>query len=195
MRSKPDNLRSSLGTRCGLKGKALSREMKSLVLASVFAFVCAEHVGSKAMLESTTPATPPCSRPGYVWWNELLATDTDKLAAFYADVIGWTIRAVDPENTRLPPRTLEDRYILFMDGSQEAAGLIKSGHRDAAHPGAGWFMYIHVLDVDAAVTKVQEKGGKVLRSVATTAEGDRIVIVSDPLGNLFGLVTPAKPGC
>jgi uncharacterized protein len=147
------------------------------------------------MLDSATPAAPPCSRPGYVWWNELLATDTDKLVGFYADVIGWTTRAVDPENTGLPPRTLEDRYILFMDGSQEAAGLINSGHRDAAHPGAGWFMYIHVLDVDSAVTKVEEKGGKVIRPVATTAEGDRIVIVSDPLGNLFGLVTPAKTGC
>ena len=147
------------------------------------------------MPELTSPATLTCSRPGHVWWNELLATDTDMLAAFYADVIGWTIRVVDPENTKLPPRTLEDRYILFMDGSQEATGLIKSDHRDAAHPGAGWFMYIHVLDVDAAVTKVQKKGGKVLRPATTTAEGDRIAVVSDPLGNLFGLVTPAKSGC
>ena len=182
MRSKPVAPRSLAG-------------MKFMILLSVLAFVPVQNAGSQETPETATPARLACSRPGQVWWNELLTSDTDKLAAFYADVIGWTTKVVDPENTKLPARTVEDRYVLFGDGSQEAAGLIKSGHRAAAHSGAGWFMYIQVSDVDAALTKVEEKGGKVLRSPITTGEGDRIAVVSDPLGNAFGLVTPSKTGC
>lgn len=182
MRSKSDARHSLLG-------------MKLMILASVLAFVSVQNAGSQETTEPATPAKLACSRPGQVWWNELLATDTDKLAAFYSDVIGWTTKAVDPENTKLAARAIEDRYILFGDGLQEAAGLIKSSHRDAVHSGSGWFMYIHVSDVDAALAKVEEKGGKVLRAAITTGEGDRIAVVSDPLGNAFGLVTPAKTGC
>jgi predicted enzyme related to lactoylglutathione lyase len=169
--------------------------MKLLSLASLLAFVPVQNAGSQETAGPATLAKLACSRPGQIWWNELLATDTDKLAGFYSDVIGWTNKAVDPENTKLAARTVEDRYILFGDGLQDAAGLIKLGHRDAAHSGSGWFMYIHVADIDAALTKVEEKGGKVLRAAFTTGEGDRIAVVSDPLGNAFGLVTPAKTGC
>jgi predicted enzyme related to lactoylglutathione lyase len=169
--------------------------MNSIILAGALAFVLVHNAASQQAPEPAAPAKLACSRPGQVWWNELLTADTDKLAAFYADVVGWTTKVVDPENTKLPARTLEDRYVLFGDGWQEAAGLIKSGHRAAAHSGAGWFMYIHVTDVDAALTRVEENGGKVLRSVITTGEGDRIAVVSDPFGNAFGLVTPSKTGC
>ena len=195
MRFKSDIPRSLFSTRSCFNGEALRRGMKLIILGGVLAFVCAQNAGSQATSEPTTSAKLTCSRPGQVWWNELLAADTEKLAVFYADVVGWTIKSVDTENTKLPAQTFEDRYILFMNGFQEMGGLMKSSHRDAAHSGAGWFMYIHVSDVDAAVTKVEEKGGKVLRAVVTTGEGDRIAVVSDPLGNVFGLVTPAKTGC
>jgi predicted enzyme related to lactoylglutathione lyase len=165
------------------------------MLGTVVLFACAQDGMSEEAAKPAVPATPTCSPQGQVWWNELLTRDVDRLANFYADVVGWTIASRDPGNTKLPARNSEDRYVMFTDGSQEVAGLINSGNRDAVPGGLGWFVYIQVPDVDAAVSRVQEKGGSVLRPAVTTGEGDRLAIVGDPVGNVFGLVTPATPGC
>jgi|KBSSwiStaDraftv2_1062776.scaffolds.fasta_scaffold10721_7 uncharacterized protein len=171
------------------------RHIQSAILACTLIFACAAPSVDEAASETPTPKSLTCSRPGQVWWNELLAGDAGILTAFYTEVIGWTTKAVNPQNTAVAAESAEDRYIIFMEGSQEAAGLINADHKDAVYSGKGWFTYIHVRDVDAAVAKVQEKGGTVVRLATTTAEGDRIAVVSDPLGNVFGLVTPANTGC
>lgn len=171
------------------------RHIQSATVVCTLIFACSLPAVDKAASETSTPKALTCSRPGQVWWNELLAGDAGKLTAFYTEVIGWTTKAVNPQNTGVAAESAEDRYVMFMEGSEEAAGLIKADHKDAVYSGKGWFTYIHVVDVDAAVVKVQEKGGAVIRLATTTAEGDRIAVVSDPLGNVFGLVTPANTGC
>jgi hypothetical protein len=46
------------------------------------------------------------------------------------------------------------------------------------------------------VAKVKLNGGTILRHPIETADGNRIALVSDPAGTIFGLVTPAaKPEC
>jgi predicted enzyme related to lactoylglutathione lyase len=112
-------------------------------------------------------------------------------------VIGWKTKVVDAENPTLPARTPNDRYTVFMDGDQEIAGLMRANHPEAIHAGLGWFTYIQVENVDAAVVTAQSNGGTVLRPVMETDDGNRIAVVSDPMGNVFGLVTPAasKGGC
>lgn len=140
------------------------------------------------------PEASTCPRAGVVWWNELLAPETEKLTDFYAKVIGWKTKVVDAEDQSQPARSPSDQYTIFMDGDQEVAGLMRANHPEAVHTGVGWFTYIQVPDVEAAVTRAQATGGTVLRPASETADGSLIAVISDPMGNVFGLVTPAKKG-
>jgi hypothetical protein len=73
---------------------------------------------------------------------------------------------------------------------------MQANHPAAIHSGVGWFTYFQVADVDTAVAKVKLNGGTILRHPIETADGNRIALVSDPAGTIFGLVTPAvKPEC
>lgn len=133
-----------------------------------------------------------CTRAGAIWWNELLAPETERLTEFYSKVVGWSSKVVDAEDQTQPARSPADRYTLFMDGDQEVAGLMRANHPEAIHSGVGWFIYIQVTDVDVSVANAKTAGGTVLRPPMETPEGHRIAVVSDPMGIVFGLVTPAK---
>ena len=106
------------------------------------------------------PEASTCARGSMIWWSELLAPETEKLTDFYAKVIGWKTRIVDAEDQSQPARTPADQYTIFMDGDQDVAGLMRANHPEAVHSGVGWFTYIQVADVDAAVQRAQTTGGR-----------------------------------
>lgn len=166
------------------------------VMVAAFAGLALAFTPVKANTDNTAPqmvkTASDCSAVGTIWWNELLAPKTEELSEFYAEVIGWSRKIVDVEE-QLPPATSADnRYTIFMAGKQEIAGLMSDKHPDSVQQTIGWFTYIQVADVDAAVEIVVAKGGTVLRKPAVIAHGNRIAVVKDPMGNVFGLVTPAK---
>jgi len=140
---------------------------------------------------AASPQATTCAT-ATVWWSELLAPETEHLTEFYAKVMGWNTKIVDAENQSGPARTPDDRYTIFMDGQREIAGLMKANHPDAIYTTVGWFTYMQVPDVKAAAAKALEAGGKILREPTETTEGHMIAVISDPMGNTFGLVTPAK---
>ena len=57
---------------------------------------------------------------------------------------------------------------------------------------AAWTAYFQVADGDAAVAKVAELGGSVVRALQDTPYG-RIGVVADNHGAVFALITP-PPG-
>lgn len=133
---------------------------------------------------------------GQVWWNELLSPETQKLAEFYSKVVGWKLKTVDAEDQSSPPSSPSNQYTMFLAGNQEAAGMMKADHPSAIHSGVGWFTYIQVPDVQAGVNAAQASGGSVVREPFDNADGSRMAVVRDPVGNVFGLVTPGKgDGC
>lgn len=153
----------------------------------------AEQPATAAPAAAAAPqASTTCSRTATVWWSELLAPETERLTDFYAKVMGWNTKIVDAEDQSEPARTPDDRYTIFSDGQREIAGLMKANHPEAVHTTVGWFTYMQVPDVEAAVAKAVQAGGKVLREPAESAEGHMIAVISDPMGNAFGLVTPAN---
>jgi hypothetical protein len=167
--------------------KFASLAVAGLVLFGTPARATEEVAVSEPAVEATA-----CPGAGTIWWSELLAPETDKLTEFYASVVGWTTKVVDVENQAQAPVNPDDRYTIFSNGTSETAGLMKANHPGAVHSGVGWFTYIQVADVDASVAKATAGGGTVLRQPAETQDGHRIAVVSDPMGNVFGLVTPAK---
>jgi uncharacterized protein len=176
------------------RSRTLRRTVLRVALGAVAAAVLVSAVPQRNYAAPVNASdTSACTRTGAIWWNELLAPETEKLTEFYSKVIGWSTKVVDAEDQTQPARTPADRYTIFMDGDQEVAGLMRANHPEAVHSGVGWFTYIQVADVNAAVATAKAIGGNVLRPPMETPEGHRVAVVSDPMGIVFGLITPS--GC
>ena len=160
-------------------------------LAGVVGFVLAI---TPAHADQTTVkprvASDACANIGMVWWNELLSTETEKLSNFYARVLGWSKSVVDVELQKPPATSSEDKYMLFSKGAREAAGLMKYRHPEAPATSVGWFVYIQVARVEDAAAQVIANGGSIVHPPAEMPDGNTIAVVRDPMGNIFGLVTP-----
>ncbi|MHC2437814.1 VOC family protein [Bradyrhizobium sp. USDA 4451] len=119
-------------------------------------------------------------------WYELLTTDVGGASAFYGSVLGWV--AKDASTTALP-------YRLFMSGELPRSGLMElpeEGRRQGATP--RWIGYVGVDDVDAAVRRMQERGGAVYVPPTATNIG-RLAIVADPQRATFGLLSGSNVAC
>ena len=121
-------------------------------------------------------------------WYELMTTDADAATAFYSAVTGWTIAKGDHPN----PDGLDYRHILRSDGGNEGGmlALTPAMCDGGAHP--CWLPYLHVADIDAAVTAIANEGGQVLMPVADIGVG-RIAMVRDPQDIPFYVMTPRPP--
>ena len=84
-------------------------------------------------------------------WYDLMTTDRKAAAAFYVDVIGWTIE----ESPGPVP------YTLFKLGDRQVAGLMDVPARAEGMP-PQWFGYIGTKDVDAKAKAVVAAGAKLL---------------------------------
>jgi len=135
-------------------------------------------------------ATDEAGQAGSIWWNEYMAHDADRINFFYANVIGWKMKLVsldEPSRLAVPG---EAGYMVMLSKGDEVAGVMKI--TDAGFKGAraGWFTYIQVANVDEAVDRAKQLGGKVVSDPADTNEGVRIAVIEDPEGCLVGLAAP-----
>jgi hypothetical protein len=105
-------------------------------------------------------------------WYELLTTDADAAGKFYSDVIGW-----DAKSAGMPGVD----YRLFSVNGQDVAGHM-SLPAGAADMGMrpGWFGYVGVDDVDAAVSAIEAAGGSVLMPAMDLDGVGRMAFVADP---------------
>jgi len=156
------------------------------------AIACLPATASEIARPKPTPLTSAvaCAGIGFVWWNELISEDTNRLGGFYSKVVGWKTKIVDVEEQRAPASTPDDQYTVFVKGKRDSTGLMDIEHPNAANAQPGWFVYIQVADTDAAARAAADNGGSVLYPPKTLADGNRIAVVKDPQGNVFGVVTP-----
>jgi uncharacterized protein len=114
-------------------------------------------------------------------WHELNTTDFDAVVPFYSSVFSW-----NPEV--LPSDSPGFRYVTFGpggDGNMVGGVYDAAGSLPAGAP-SHWLVYLGIDDVDAAVTRVVELGGAVVRSPFDSPFG-RFAHVTDPNGALFVL--------
>jgi predicted enzyme related to lactoylglutathione lyase len=111
------------------------------------------------------------ARHGGLSYLEIPAADPQQSAAFYEQVLGWTVgREADA------PR--------FEDATGYLIGRWVTGLATAREP--GMLPYFYVDRIDAAVGRVGPHGGEVLRS--PYPEGNLwVATVRDPAGNVIGL--------
>jgi predicted enzyme related to lactoylglutathione lyase len=119
-------------------------------------------------------------------WYELMTTDIESAKAFYAHVVGWSMRDV-------PTPSLA--YSLFTVGDVPVAGMMNLPD-DARRAGVAphWVGYVGVDDLDAAVCRIQQFGGAVRVPPTDLPNISRFSVVADPQMATLALVKGLKPG-
>ncbi|MHC4227314.1 MAG: amidohydrolase family protein [Planctomycetota bacterium] len=128
--------------------------------------------------ETTTPkGIPSDSNP--VGWFEIPVTDMARAKAFYEHVL----------NLKLQPMNfgpLEMAFFPMRPGATGAAGALMKG--EAFQPSQqGVQIYFTALDIDAALERVQERGGKVVFPKTRIGPFGFVASFEDSEGNRIGL--------
>jgi uncharacterized protein len=113
-------------------------------------------------------------------WYELMTPDPDGAQAFYAPLLGWTVR--DAGMPDMP-------YLLVATGEADVAGIMKTP--DGAPMPPAWLGYVGVDDVDKMVESVTDGGGAVHMPPQDIPGVGRFAFVSDPQGALFYIMKGA----
>jgi predicted enzyme related to lactoylglutathione lyase len=122
---------------------------------------------------------------GYIWY-ELMTSDAEAAKDFYDALIGWNVQ-------KGPDEYGTYRVIGRSDGGY-AGGLMPITDEMAAHGARPtWLGYIHVADVDEAVSKIEGAGGKTLMAATDIQNVGRIAMVTDPQGAPFYVMKPNPP--
>jgi predicted enzyme related to lactoylglutathione lyase len=126
------------------------------------------------------PPPPASGTPGHVGWRELHAADGAKAFDFYARHFGWT------KSASMPMGDL-GVYQLFAYGGEDRGAVMTKMPQS---PKPFWMFYVQVDGIDAAKTRVEQNGGKIINGPMEVPGGQWIVQCIDPQGALFALVAP-----
>ena len=125
---------------------------------------------------------------GRVVHFEIPFDDGDRARAFYQGAFGWDV-------TPMP----EMSYTMVSTGPTGDQGPSESGYigggmmaRDEVFRGP--IITVAVDDIDGALAKVEEQGGKIVRPRQEIGEMGSIAYFTDPEGNLMGLWAMAPQG-
>jgi uncharacterized protein len=139
--------------------------------------------------EATAPATANENRPnpqGDFIWYELITPDPEGSKTFYDAVVGWTIGEAAPQFNGY-------RMIGRSDGKFAGGVLPLTDEMQQHGARPTWLGYIHVTEVDAAVAKIEQAGGKALMPAFDIPNVGRIAMVTDPQGAPFYVMKPIPP--
>jgi predicted enzyme related to lactoylglutathione lyase len=115
---------------------------------------------------------------GALAMNELDTRDFDAAARFYGEVFGWQVEPIE-QGGQLVYGSVE------LDG-RLVAGLLPMGDQFPPQVPAHWRPYFGVEDLDAAIAKVIELGGRALTEPMAVPSG-RFAAVADAHGASFSL--------
>ena len=118
---------------------------------------------------------------GRVVWYELLTSDVKAAIAFYTEVIGWKTQAWETGD-----------YTMWAS-AQGPLGGVTLLPEQAKQMGAWpyWQANVQVANLDTAIAKVKELGGKILVSEDVPTIG-RFAVIADPQGAVIALYTPTN---
>lgn len=80
-------------------------------------------------------------------WYELMTPDPDAAKTFYDAVVGWDMAPCDAGEGGM-----DYRMIRRADGGMAGGVLALTPEMQSGGAKPGWFGYVHVPDVDAAIT-------------------------------------------
>ena len=111
--------------------------------------------------------------PGLLSWNELASPDPDGSAAFYSELLGWTIE---------PMEGMPMQYLIIKNRDGHTNGGIRAA---AEQEPPYWLAYFGIDDLDGALATVSRHGGSTLMEPMEIGGGNRIAVAQDPQGAVF----------
>lgn len=132
----------------------------------------------KGMAQTTTP------QPGSIVWMDLTVPNADAVREFYRAVAGWQADPVDMGGY--------SDYAMRPSAGDPVAGICHRRGENAALPPV-WLVYIMVADLDAALERCRQSGGKVLSESRGAGAHGRYAVIEDPAGAACALFEPAPP--
>jgi predicted enzyme related to lactoylglutathione lyase len=141
--------------------------------------VIADPLG--AVLSVFTPNQPmnvrDASKVGEFCWHELLSENAEASLAFYGKLFGWKLRSEFDMGAM-------GKYLLFGNEERDFGGMFNKPKE--VHPSA-WNYYVEVSDLDTAIERAKERGGKVCNGPMSVPGGARVAQLEDPQGAGFSL--------
>src|SRR5262249_35048513 len=113
------------------------------------------------------------NEPGAWTWNELASPDLDASTAFYGDLFGWEMAQFEQAT---------DPYLVISNKGSGNGGVRPPQPGEPPY----WLVYFGTDDVEAALPKVEELGGKMLAG-PVDIQIAKIGIAADPQGAVFAL--------
>ncbi len=115
---------------------------------------------------------------GAMCWNELLTRDAEAAKAFYGKLLGWEFYG-------------DGHYIHIRNRGRNNGGMLEMDESFGDMPPC-WQPYFHVADIDAAMKRVEELGGKLLTPKMDAPDTGQFSVVQDPAGATFYIMQLAK---
>lgn len=123
------------------------------------------------------------NEPGAYSWTEFMGRDYEGGKSFYGSLFPYTFTEIGDETFQYSTIDLEGRPV-------GGIGTLPPEVPEQVPP--HWRVYFEVGDCDAAVAKISELGGSVLRPPADMPYG-RHADVADPQGAMFSVIKSATP--
>lgn len=118
--------------------------------------------------------------PGTPVWFEVMSTDYDRAVDFYRTICGWEIVPLGGEEEH------GVRYATNGAGNEAVAGVCDAASWLGDGP-SFWRIYFAVDDVDRALQRVAQLGGRLLDGPMDSPFG-RLATVEDPQGAMFQII-------
>ena len=131
--------------------------------------------------------------PGRPCWLELYTAQTEAAAAFYGSLLGWEVSAAEP-GAGISTEVTRAGHLLASFEAPDA----EAGTGDLS----GWVVTLAVEDVQEALAKVEEAGGRILVPFIRVSPTVSYALVADPSGAPVGMIadeeaeapSPGGPG-
>lgn len=120
---------------------------------------------------------------GRISWLDLTIADASATRDFYRQVVGWSVQEVEMEDTS--GRYAD--YNMLGDDGNPAAGVCHARGANLGLPPT-WMIYLPVGDLAESLGRVEEEGGKILKTTRGTDGEYAVAAVQDPVGACLGLV-------
>ena len=124
------------------------------------------------------------SKHGEFNWIELQTSHVDKALRFYRETAGWEFLA-----EKMPSG---GTYWIGQSAGKPVCGVLEL-EGDDIRAADRWVTYLHIDDLDAAVSRVENLGGQVVKAPWVVPGVGRVVWVRAPGGAEIGWVTPEEP--
>ena len=115
---------------------------------------------------------------GAFCWNELGTKDLGSAKNFYTQLFGWELKESDAAGMV---------YNEIMVKGKPSGGLYQMGPEYGDAP-SHWMPYVAVDDVEAAVKRVEELGGKVCVPPTDIPNTGRFSVITDPTGATLSII-------